>query len=53
MSRAVLPVLAVLFALPAGAMIWKGQDFAQVFPLIQVFKQVGADYKIQLVLGMP
>ncbi|MEO1912111.1 MAG: hypothetical protein ABGX10_17025 [Paracoccus sp. (in: a-proteobacteria)] len=34
MSRKILPVLAVLFALPAGAMIWKGQDFAQVFQAV-------------------
>lgn len=34
MSRSLLPALALLFALPAGAMIWKGQDFAAVFQAV-------------------
>jgi len=34
MSKAILPVLAVLFALPAGAMIWRGQNFADVFQAV-------------------
>lgn len=34
MSKSILPVLAVLFALPAGAMIWKGQNFADVFQAV-------------------
>ena len=34
MARHLLPALTLLFALPAGAMIWQGQDLSRVFAAV-------------------
>jgi flagellar motility protein MotE (MotC chaperone) len=34
MGRPLLPVLGLLFALPAGALLWQGQDLSRVFAAV-------------------
>ena len=42
MARHLLPALTLLFALPAGAMIWQGQDLSRVFAAVAAPTASGA-----------